>query len=41
MKASWYDWADFVVDPACCAGTTPENHKAALAVMNSCQIGIK
>ena len=41
MKASWYEWADFVVDPACCAGTTPENHKAALAVMNSCQIDIK
>jgi nicotinamidase-related amidase len=41
MKASWYDWADFVVDPACCAGTTIEKHKAALAVMNSCQIDIK
>ena len=41
MKASWYDWADFAVDPACCAGTTVENHKAALAVMNSCQIDIK
>lgn len=41
MKANWYDWADFAVDPVCCAGTTVENHKAALAVMNSCQIDIK
>lgn len=24
----------------CCAGTTPENHKAALQVMQSCQINI-
>ena len=41
MKASWYEWADFAVDPACCAGTTIEKHKAALAVMDSCQIDIK
>ena len=26
------------VDASCCAGTTPENHKAALQVMKSCQI---
>ena len=26
------------VDAACCAGTTPENHKAALQVMRMCQI---
>lgn len=41
MKANWYEWADIVVDSSCCAGTTPENHKAALQVMNSCQIDIK
>lgn len=29
------------VDPACCAGVTPEKHKAALATMESCQIQIK
>lgn len=28
------------VDPACCAGVTPEKHAAALAVMQSCQIGL-
>lgn len=26
------------VDPACCAGVTPEQHKAALETMQSCQI---
>lgn len=41
MKADWYEWADFVVDSSCCAGTTPESHNAALQVMNSCQINIK
>jgi len=28
------------VDASCCAGTTPEAHKAALTVMKSCQIDI-
>ena len=28
------------VDAACCAGVTPELHKAALAAMKSCQIDI-
>ena len=28
------------VDASCCAGTTPENHKAALQVMKSCQINV-
>ena len=28
------------VDASCCAGTTPELHKAALDIMNSCQIDI-
>ena len=31
---------DIAVDASCCAGTTPENHKAALTVMNTCQIRI-
>lgn len=30
----------FSVDAACCAGTTPENHIAALKTMKSCQIDI-
>lgn len=29
-----------VVDAQCCAGTTPEKHKAALDVMESCQIDV-
>lgn len=28
------------VDASCCAGTTPEKHKAALEVMKSCQINV-
>ena len=29
------------VDPACCAGVTPEKHEAALEVMSSCQCILK
>ena len=29
-----------MVDASCCAGTTPEKHKAALEVMKSCQIDV-
>ena len=29
------------VDPACCAGVTPEKHLAALETMRSCQIQVK
>lgn len=29
------------VDPACCAGVTPEAHEAALATMRSCQIQMR
>ena len=29
------------VDAVCCAGVTPEKHKAALEVMSSCQIIVK
>lgn len=28
------------VDPACCAGVTPESHEAALKTMQMCQVGI-
>ena len=28
------------LDPACCAGVTPEKHLAALETMASCQIDI-
>ena len=33
--------AEISVDPACCAGVTPEKHKAALETMRSCQIRLK
>ncbi len=29
-----------IVDASCCAGTTPENHNAALQVMKSCQVEV-
>ena len=32
--------AEIIVDAPCCAGTTPEAHKAALMVMESCQIKV-
>jgi nicotinamidase-related amidase len=31
---------DITVDASCCAGVTPETHKAALTAMKSCQINI-
>lgn len=39
-KTFLYDRADFTVDASCCAGVTPEKHKAALETMKSCQINI-
>ena len=37
---SLYPEIEIIVDASCCAGTTPENHRAALQVMKSCQINI-
>ncbi len=31
---------EITVDSSCCAGSTPERHKAALEVMKSCQINV-
>ena len=31
---------EITVDASCCAGSTPERHKAALDVMKSCQINV-
>lgn len=39
-KAFLYDRAEFTVDASCCAGVTPEKHKAALETMKSCQINV-
>jgi nicotinamidase-related amidase len=40
MLRSTHPELDITVDASCCAGTTPEMHKAALAVMKSCHIDI-
>ena len=37
---SLFPETEITVDASCCAGTTPENHKAALQVMKSCQINV-
>ena len=39
LKAAFPE-AKITVDASCCAGTTPEKHRAALEVMKSCQINI-
>lgn len=38
-KAHFYD-VNIVVDASCCAGVTPDTHKAALDTMKMCQIDI-
>lgn len=35
-----YPETPIIVDASCCAGSTPENHAAALQVMKSCQIEV-
>ena len=37
---SYFPETKITVDASCCAGTTPENHKAALQTMKSCQINV-
>lgn len=39
LKAN-YPETEIVVDASCCAGVTPETHKAALTTMKMCQIEI-
>lgn len=39
LKANFPE-TEITVDASCCAGTTPENHKAALQVMKCCQINV-
>lgn len=39
LKATLPD-AKICVDASCCAGVTPDNHNAALAVMQACQIKV-
>jgi nicotinamidase-related amidase len=40
VKASFPE-ADIYVDAACCAGVSPESHRAALQTMKSCQMIIE
>lgn len=35
-----YPNSEITVDASCCAGSTPENHKAALEIMKMCQINV-
>jgi nicotinamidase-related amidase len=35
-----YPEMDIIVDSSCCAGVTPESHKAALTTMKMCQIEV-
>lgn len=37
---SMFPAIEITVDASCCAGTTPENHKAALTVMKACHINV-
>lgn len=39
LKAAFPE-ADMLVDAACCAGVTPESHRAALTTMQFCQIQV-
>ena len=39
LKAN-YPELDITVDASCCAGVTPESHKAALTTMKMCQINV-
>lgn len=40
LKAAGWKNMDFIVDSACCAGTSAERHSAALETMASCQISV-
>lgn len=40
MDVGNYPEIDITVDASCCAGVTPDTHKAALATMKMCQIEV-
>ena len=40
LLKSFYPEIEIEVDVSCCAGTTPEKHRAAIEVMKSCQITV-
>ena len=41
LLKAFYPEKTISIDPACCAGVTPESHKNALAAMKMCQIEIR
>lgn len=41
IAKAFFPKAKITVDMSCCAGTTPENHNAAITVMKSCHIDIE
>ena len=40
LKANFCE-SEVSVDASCCAGVTPETHRAALETMKMCQINVK
>lgn len=40
LYKAYYPQSEIIVDASCCAGVTPETHKAALDVMKMCQIEV-
>ena len=40
LLKAYFPEAPISVDAACCAGVTPESHRAALATLRSCQIDV-
>lgn len=40
LAKAFFPEVPIIVDASCCAGTTPENHKAVLQVMKCCQIDV-
>ena len=41
MLQAFLPEAEIVVEAGCCAGVTPERHRAALAAMEACQITVR
>lgn len=41
VKAALYENANITVNANCCAGVTPDTHKAALTTMKMCQINVE
>ena len=40
LLKAYFPEAKITVDASCCAGVTPESHKAALDTMKMCQIDV-